>query len=264
MKKYNEKLELISLKTIRAVSNIGVVLPSDYLKEFSLQMNIMAADNIIDFDLEEEIKIELNNDLTKTLDLIKSMQSSIGQVVTEFNKIINNTNLDNNDCIEKSKKIIEKLQEKIITISEEIYQDDITTAMNRRWFFQEFLYNERSFKHDGAIAILKIDSLHDINQSICRSAGDKSIAFVVDFIKNNSDMIVIRTHGGELILINNDVEKEVLDKKLTSLINEIKQKKFKVKQSERNFNISCSFIGSNFKKDDNISSIFSTISEVAR
>jgi diguanylate cyclase (GGDEF)-like protein len=238
------KLSEITHNTKKKIYTKEIVMPSDYLILFQDEAKELSKAYSTDFDLEDMIKEELCNDLRKSSKLIEEMECVLKSVSFEIDKTLEAFHLGDESCLISAREEIKKLSQKVNILSQEIYRDELTELFNRKWFFKEFLIEEKYPKKDGIICFIDLNGLKQINDSFGHKLGDKTIAYLGNFLKSQiSNSNIVRFAGDEFILLFDEKEmKEVED--LMEIVNENLQKKqLKTMKSGKDhvFNISFSF-----------------------
>lgn len=238
------KLSEITHNTKKRIYTKEIVMPSDYLVTFQNEAKELSRVYSTDFDLEDLIKEELCIDLRKSSKLIEEMECILRNASYELDKTLKAFDMGDESCLISAREEIKKLSQKVHILSQEIYKDELTELFNRKWFFKEFLIEEKYPKKDGVICFIDLNGLKQINDSFGHKLGDKTIAFLGNFLKNKiQDANIVRFAGDEFLLLFND--KEIEDVKIiiedinklliTTQLRTIKNSK------EHLFNISFSF-----------------------
>jgi diguanylate cyclase (GGDEF)-like protein len=196
------KLSEITHNTKKKIYTKEIVMPSDYLVTFQDEARDLSRAYSTDFDLEDMIKEELCNDLRKSSKLIEEMECVLKSVSFEIDKTLEAFQLGDESCLISAREEIKKLSQKVNFLSQEIYRDELTELFNRKWFFKEFLIEEKYPKKDGVICFIDLNGLKQINDSFGHKLGDKTIAFLGNFMKMNiTDANIVRFAGDEFILL---------------------------------------------------------------
>ena len=99
--------------------------------------------------------------------------------------------------------------------SQELYQDALTGAFNRRYYEEQFCGKDSA---DG-VAVLDVDNFKAINDTYGHQAGDAALRTIVQAIVGcirNSD-ILIRYGGDEFLLVFPDIPEPVFNRRLQEI-----------------------------------------------
>lgn len=103
------------------------------------------------------------------------------------------------------------------------YVDELTGVYNRRKLFEYAKDIKKNIKERGVLLIFDLDNFKKINDEIGHLAGDrilKSFSEILRKFFRDGDLI-IRAGGDEfVVIIPNDISKEILEEKLKKLIKE--------------------------------------------
>lgn len=251
MEKIN-KLKDVTKRTFKRLKHCEVVMPSDYLDSFKQELGCLDCDSL---DVEEMIKEEVAHDLSISMNIIKET----GQILTETGNLINKTadGIEKGDstCLMLAKKEIDKLLSKVNEMSKEIYNDELTGVYNRKWFFKEYLIDEKYPKENGVIAFLDLNKLKEINDTHGHKIGDKAIIYFATFIKDNlSASHVIRFAGDEFIVLFENSDLKNVENTLKSAVESLNKKTLttKIKNKEIFLKLSFSFGAAEYFKEEDI------------
>lgn len=259
------KLENITKKVFEEIFNesislkIPLITPKNYEKLFLKKIGEEGI-NIEDF---ESINSFINNDLDiidKHYTNINKTISNVSHNTEEAIKAIENKDEETIKFIANKMKLMEKEFKKLIN---ELHTDNLTKAKNQKWLKEKILYNENRFKNNGYLFFLDLNDFKNINDTYGHIIGDSVLQFFTKFIKNfllkiklNSELV--RYAGDEFLIIieNEDYEFEKLEEFIFLLNKKLEQQKLKASKTNLDtFNISFSFGGSKYLKNDNFREI---------
>jgi len=172
---------------------------------------------------------------------------------------------DNNDKIigavelflENKKR--KSLEEKLLKLRKENYQDELTNISNRKYLeniLNEFLLNKNIDKQKIAFCFLDIDDFKYINDNYGHLIGDKVLKMTAKTLEKNirpSDK-VFRWGGDEFALILFDIENNQQLNKILSRIKSLLNNSF-INYNDEKINITMSFGSTIIKVDDSIESL---------
>jgi diguanylate cyclase (GGDEF)-like protein len=166
---------------------------------------------------------DFNKSVKENLNMIKeTKEHSI--------KIVEAVKEQNIEKIQFYTKELEKQQQKIEELEEEIYTDELTGFYNKKYLLYKCLNNQKSFKENGKFFLINIDNLKEINQEYGYDIGETVIRFVARFLKTfcEEKLEIIRLDGVSfLIFINKEKLIKNIEKKLNEFEKMLENKKFK-------------------------------------
>ncbi len=248
------KLKEITYLTRKRLKENDIVLPNDYSKEFEItakQLNIDILDSdVILKDLNQDIdKVNVivnstNDNLTKLQDSTKKAQIAV------VNRDLSTLNIVSEELI--------KMKKKVSILQKELFSDTLTGAYNRKWFFNQYLENEK-FKDSGKLAFIDLNKFKDINDTYGHLIGDQVLKYLVIFLKKEfqyKGVDIVRYAGDEfIILFSKEItEKLNIEELLSDSKRELSSKRLKSSKFE-NIQFSFSYGLVDFKKEDNVEEI---------
>ena len=172
---------------------------------------------------------------------------------------------DNNDKIMGAVELFlenkkrKSLEEKLVKLRKENYQDELTNISNRKYLesiLNEFLSNKNIKKQKIAFCFLDIDDFKYINDNYGHLIGDKVLKMTAKTLEKNirpADK-VFRWGGDEFALILFDIENNQQLSKILSRIRSLLNNSF-INHNEETINITMSIGSTIIKADDNIESL---------
>lgn len=238
------KLSQITHNTKKKIYTKEIVMPSDYLDAFNTELKSLSLEHSTDLDLNSIITEEVCNDLRKSSKMIAEMECVLNSVVSEMDRTIESFNSGDESIIINSREEIKKLVQRVYLLSHELYTDELTGLFNRKWFFKEFLLEEKYPKEDGVIAFIDLNGLKFVNDSFGHKVGDKTISFLGAHLKDTiKDSSIVRFAGDEfLILFNNRNISDVMNI-MSDINNNLSKIELRTKKEneEHKFSITFSF-----------------------
>lgn len=160
-----------------------------------------------------------------------------------------------------SKKIINKLQEKVEKITELSETDGMLGINNRSKFIdilESEVYRSRRYQNPLSLIMFDIDKFKDINDEYGHLEGDKILIEMVELIKNEIREIdsFARYGGDEFMILSPETKLSDAVKLAERLRKKIEEKDFsEVKR------VSCSFGVVELKEDDDIDSLLKRVDD---
>ncbi len=157
---------------------------------------------------------------------------------------------DKLNCIIEETQI---LREEIRELQHLVYEDSLTKCFNRKWFEDKYLNEENTkFAKDGILVFVDLNRLKRINDDYGHLVGDKVIAYLAQRLKDLTSNVV-RFGGDEFLLICEDNDMDMVQKKLEETYVFFKKTKFKTKSVE--FYITFAYGICSFKQGDLLSRV---------
>lgn len=218
------------------ISNLDILLPSHYKVLFfdvAEHMNIpldekKVSDNMVTDDIVYEHTKALNHSAGKAVSAIETKDEALLMQVLQETR---------------------NLKKKINLLQDALYEDTLTKAYNRKWFYDNFLEDNREvFKNEGMLALIDMNYFKEINDNYGHISGDKVLMFVSAQLKR-SGADVVRYGGDEFFVLFTKGESE---KKALLTLHSIRENiiKKKIKIGEHAFKTSYSYGVVPFKVDD--------------
>jgi diguanylate cyclase (GGDEF)-like protein len=251
----DSKLREVTANTLKRILRMDIVMPSDYLVVFKDELHDISSESL---DLEELVKAELLSDLHKSTEIIKSTEKLIKSTSEILVKSVEAIEEKNAGYLNEAKDEINALMKKIQELSKDIYTDELTSVLNRKWFFREFLVDESFAPVDGIISFIDLNKLKSINDTLGHKVGDKALVYFSQFMKRMmKNGKFIRFAGDEFLVVFEETDLKKINKLLENAYKDLEKVKLKtVKDSEEVFlRLSFSYGSAKFKKGDEILSI---------
>lgn len=238
------KLSQITHNTKKKIYTKEIVMPSDYLEAFKTELKVLSLEHSTDLDLNSIITEEVCNDLRKSSKIIAEMECVLNNVVSEIDRTIESFNSGDESIIINSREEIKKLAQRVYLLSHELYTDELTGLFNRKWFFKEFLLEEKYPQHNGIIVFIDLNGLKFVNDSFGHKVGDKTISFLGAHLKDTiKDSSIVRFAGDEfIILFDNKKHNEIMNI-MNDINNSLSKIELRTKKDneEHKFSITFSF-----------------------
>lgn len=250
----NNKLILkeITETTMKKLRSSDIVLPSDYQVYFKEVLN---SKGMTCADLEVIIQEDQENNFCRGVDIIKETEnllSETGRIISQSNTAILNSDVKS---LADAQSKIELLMNKVLEMSKEVYNDELTGVHNRKWFFKEYLNEGKYSKTNGVIAFIDMNKLKVINDSFGHKIGDKSLIFFAKYLEENLEYnAFIRYAGDEFIVVFENEDINISNLKLRKVNESLKNIKLKttIKGVESFLKLSFSFGLSEFKINEDM------------
>lgn len=252
----SKELKEVTFKTIKTIKNKEIVLPGDYSKLFlkyaaELGMNVEDKDVMLngvvqDLKQSEAIFKKTSENL---VDLNYSAKSAV-EAIKNKDEI----------ALQKIQSDLITLQAKVQLLENELFTDPLTKAYNRKWFFDNFLLNER-FQQDGCLAFIDVDNFKSINDLHGHLIGDLVLKYLVVYLKNkleNQEFTkIVRYAGDEFIIIfANQQAIKTLNKKIELMQDNLERNKFSPKNDPKHtFSFSFSYGIVEYNENDTFENI---------
>ncbi len=152
---------------------------------------------------------------------------------------------------------LKKYQKRIGELEEEMFRDEQTGLLNRKYLFANKLQANYLFKSSGAMFVLSVSDFETLNAQYGHKTGDSIIAlFAKTMTKNINDANVefIRYTGNNFILLTPEANASALVKKLKAIQAFFRAKKFKVLHHDI-VQIGFEFTQYNYAKDDSFDTV---------
>lgn len=233
------KLKEITFGVMKKLRSAEVIMPCFYTNIFREEVIINGLNpEDIDFFLEEDT----NREMLKNLSIAKETE----RILSDTCKIISqsSTAVKNRDeeSLLKAEDEIKSLIKKITAISKEVFNDELTGIYNRKWFFKEYLKDEKFAKTSGVISFIDMNKLKFINDSYGHKIGDKAIIYLSHFIiKNLEHSHFIRFAGDEFIIIFENEDIYEVEMKLFKINEQLSSLKLKTLFNKKDVFLKLSF-----------------------
>lgn len=143
------------------------------------------------------------------------------------------TAIDKNDTVslKHAYNELKKYQKRISELEDEMFRDEQTGLLNRKYLFANKLEANYLFKSSGAMFVLSVSDFETLNAQYGHKTGDSIITlFANTMTKNINDEKVefIRYTGNNFILLTPEANASAVVKKLKAIQAFFRAKKFKV------------------------------------
>lgn len=149
---------------------------------------------------------------------------------------------------------IQAILGRITESNELILQDELTKVYNRRYFLRrldEEIARDSQNGNNFTIAMLDIDYFKTVNDTYGHLAGDETLKFIVNKLKENlrNTDIICRFGGDEFIILLPDMKKEDARKVIERIRGNIASDSIKCSQSNQLVQVTCSVGVSTFPEN---------------
>jgi diguanylate cyclase (GGDEF)-like protein len=233
------KLKEVTFGVMKKLRSAEVIMPCFYSNAFREEviLNGLNPDDI-DLFLEEDA----NKEMLKNLNIAKETEKLLSdtcKIMSASNEAIKNRD---EESLSKAEDEIQNLIKKISEMSKEVFNDELTGIYNRKWFFKEYLQDERFAKTNGVISFVDMNKLKFINDSYGHKIGDKAIIYLSNFIaKNLEHSHFIRYAGDEFIIIFENEDIYEVEMKLFKLNEKLSALKLKTVFNNKDVFLKLSF-----------------------
>lgn len=236
------KLSQITHNTKKKIYTKEIVMPSDYLDAFNNEFKLLSLENSTDLDLHSIITEEVCNDLRKSSKIISEMECLLSNVVSEMDKTIDSFNSGDETTIINSREEIKKLAQRVYLLSQELYTDELTGLFNRKWFFKEFLLEEKYPKYNGVIAFIDLNGLKFVNDTFGHKVGDKTISFLGSHLKEAiKESFIVRFAGDEFIVLFDNKNMNEIMNIMNDINNSLSKIELRTKKENEEYKFSITF-----------------------
>jgi len=247
-------LKVVTDDTLKELRGFDVITPDLYTDAFSIKLK--------DGGIEADEDILSQNSVPLVLDKILKIQKKTQEGVRTLKENIDLATIaiDNEDAAALSaiKEHMQALQERINSLEEEVYIDDLTKAHNRKWLFDKILKDD-TFQKDGVLTFIDLDKFKVINDSYGHVAGDKVLFLISNILQKLDGVDVIRYGGDEFIMINFDNNSSYIEDYITKVNEGFSTKSFKFQG--HTFKVSISSGTADFKAGDNFHQITNIVDQ---
>ena len=177
----NEKLKIITEKTIVKLLKEEIVLPTTYFKTFkenSEKLDVSLDDENFEQEIGKVLQIEadkINTLMDKTINHI----DTLSQETTNAKNAIEQN--DKNQLANITKNIYE-LQKEVNSLIEQIYLDALTKTKNKKWIFNKYLNNTDKFQNDGILLSIQINDIAHITKQYGEILANNVLKYICNFI----------------------------------------------------------------------------------
>lgn len=261
-------LKEVTSNVFKRILHKEICLPSDFIEIFTEEvlnkkLDIPEAEALFSEELRSEFK-KYENYAKKTESLI-----------IESKSIIDSTkDINSKSDIDNLKKDMVLLMETIKELNDQIYKDELTFLLNRKWLYQKYLDNSTKLQENGYIVFIDMNKLKQINDNYGHTIGDKALIYFSNYIKKElltiykkENFDLLRFAGDEFIVFIRGTmsEKEIIAN-FEKIRRNIAGKRFFNKTlktlKNKNFVISFSFGVKKFQKNDIFEDILSSADSI--
>lgn len=260
----NEKLKIITEKTIVKLLKEEIVLPTTYFKTFkenSENLNV-SLDNE---NFEQEISKVLQIEAEKINTLMDKTMSHIDTLSQETTNAKNAIEQNDKNQLEKITKNINELQKEVNALMEQVYLDALTKTKNKKWIFSKYLNNTDKFQNDGILLSIQINDIAHITKQYGEILANNVLKYICNFIdkklaNENLEYTLCRyTNDNFFVLIHNQ-DIRYLNSLLKNFQNELMKLTLK-SNSGVILKTSFEYILEQFYKNDNFYSLLENLNQ---
>ncbi|MGA1933409.1 diguanylate cyclase domain-containing protein [Arcobacter sp. YIC-464] len=218
-----KELRRITNLTLNELLNNEIIMPSVYFEKFNKNAKTLEIDfNDEKFNKEiNELILEDFNTIENYMDIVASNASELKKVANDTKKAIENKD---EDALSQIYKHMNSLEEELERLNKKIFLDDLTTAYNRKWLYNQFLNENALFKDDGIISMIDLVDYDYVQNEYGDVISNNLLIFICNFLKKHldddkCDFEIVRFLNNKFIVIF----KDKTEKDAKSLINNIKR-----------------------------------------
>ena len=203
-------LKKITDKTINALLQNEIILPSSYFKSFDQNAKDFSVE-IQDSDFENEIGTviveELNsinnymNATVKNIDALSIATDDIQQAIKEKDEY----------KIQMLNASISNMKKEIIALKDSIYRDPLTHSFTRRWIYNNVVSSEGTFVDEGVLVFIDLIDCDYLTDKYGNLLTDNVILYIAKFLTNKFeaekiDCNIARYTNSQFVLFIKDEE----------------------------------------------------------
>lgn len=153
---------------------------------------------------------------------------------------------------------LKRYQQRILELEDEMYRDELTGVLNRKYLFTNKMDERYALKSSGAMFVLAINNFQEINKQYGYKTGDAILKLFANTVSKNihdEHVEFIRYTGNNFILMTPEVHATEIAGKVKKLQAFFAAKKFKVLNDEI-LTITFQFAQYNYDKSDLFDTVF--------
>ena len=229
----NQRLQELTDLTLKEILNLEIVLPEIYrdifytkAKELGIKLNDIDKETALIYALKKIQHVE--NETKKSTSFLKENVMNARMALTNHDDMA--LQFIENNMIE--------LENKIASLQQELYLDELTRLFNRRWLFEAYLSDEH-FNTAGVLAFIDINDFKDVNDNYGHIVGDKVLHIMGKVLKKIVHSTAVRFAGDEFLILSNHHTREEMEKILSAVNQNLRKTPFK--HNETQFYLDFSF-----------------------
>ncbi|MGL1902360.1 MAG: GGDEF domain-containing protein [Fibrobacterales bacterium] len=234
-------IKKISDIALKKVTEIDIITPKIFEKTF------LEVAQDLGFDSEAVLDGKVSDDLLENS--ILQLEAFDKQTRESFDSLKTTTStastaMVNNDqsALKQAQTDIQKLEQRLQELENDIHEDALTGAYNRKWL-RDVLLNDQQFKVKGSMALVDLDTFKEVNDTYGHLVGDKVLSLICYLMKKlqtiENSIRIIRYGGDEFLLYCENQNLYFLETELEKIRAELKKKP--VKTQGNSFNVSFSY-----------------------
>ncbi len=234
-------IKKISDIVLKKITDIDVLTPKIFEKTFIEVANELGIDSqtIIDETVSGNL---IENSILQLEAFDKQTRESFDTLKTTTDSA--STALNNNDtqALKKAQTDIAKLEQRLEELENDIHEDALTGAFNRKWL-RDILLTEQSFSENGSLALVDLNEFKEVNDNYGHLVGDKVLSLISFLLKNiikkDPSIRVVRYGGDEFLIYSTNKSIFHLESELSKIRTELQKKP--VKTQGNSFHVSFAF-----------------------
>jgi diguanylate cyclase (GGDEF)-like protein len=234
-------IKKISDIALKKVAEIDIITPKIFEKTF------LEIAQDLGFDPSAILDSKVSDDLLENS--ILQLEAFDRQTRESFDSLKTTTSsatiaMENNDqsALKKAQTDIQKLEQRLQELENDIHEDALTGAFNRKWM-RDVLLSDQTFKAKGLLALIDLDKFKEVNDTYGHLVGDKVLSLICYLVKKiqgqDQSIKIIRYGGDEFLVYCENSKLNFLETELEKIRTELKNKP--VKTQGNSFNISFSY-----------------------
>lgn len=244
----NQRLQELTDLTIKEILNLEIVLPEIYRDIFYTQAKERGI-TLDDIDKEDALIYALKR-IRQVQEETENSTAMLKTNVSQARQAIQTRDIASLTRIEED---MVQLENKICSLQQELYLDDLTRLHNRRWLFEHYLQDNESFPHPGVLTFIDINDFKKVNDRYGHVIGDKVLHIFGKVLKKIAHTTAIRFAGDEFLLLSERYGEDEMRTLLTTVNQNLTKTPFR--HNDLHFYIDFSFGMSSFQIDDDFKEI---------
>lgn len=245
----NQRLQELTDLTIKEILNLEIVLPEIYRDIFYTKAQELGI-KLSDVDKETALIYALNK-IQHVQDAAEQSTSILKENVVNARKALSTRDDMALQFIENN---MTELENKIASLQQELYLDELTRLYNRRWLFEAYLKDE-VFESSGLLAFIDINDFKEVNDRYGHLIGDKVLHILGKVLKKIAHTTAVRFAGDEFLLLSHHHDEQAMEQLLHTVGQNLQKTPFK--HDNTHFYLAFSFGVAPFRAKDTFKKILS-------
>lgn len=177
----NEKLKIITEKTIVKLLKEDIILPTTYFKTFKANAEDLRI-NVNDENFEQEISKILQLEVENINTLMDKTMNHINTLSKETTNATNAIEQNDTNKLKLITKNINELQKEVTLLMEQVYLDALTQTKNKKWIFNKYLNNTDKLQNDGILLYIRVNDIEHISTQYGELLANNVLKYICNFI----------------------------------------------------------------------------------